>query len=778
MSRFARAAFCVMVLALYEATLSAVARGQGTVPTITATEPQAIAPGQTLDIKFRGGGLARPTQLWLNFPAEVRWPADLPGNGTNPALVTCRIKVASDLAPGIYGLRVATAEGISGLRLFAVDDLPTIAQNRPNQSPSQAQTVAPPVAVDGAIENLGRDYYRFKVAAGQRLSFEVLARRLGSPLDPMIRLLDSKGREVAYNDDAAGIGADSQLSFAFAQAGEYVLEVRDIRYQGGDKFHYRLRIGDFPLVSAAYPLGIQRGSSARVEFAGPDAPLAQPIPVNVGADSNVNWVNVAAKASGGKSSGLAVVSVGADVEILEIETDQDPGQAQRVELGANLNGRFERPGDSDRFVFSAKANQRFVFTGVTRTQGSPSDLFVRLLKGDGSEAAAADDSGPNDAAIDYTFPDDADYTLVVEDLHGRGGPQFVYRIAVEPFQEKFSLSASTDTINVPAGGLAMVTVTANRGKFKGPITLGLEDPPEGVQAMPTVIGPGANMAVLTIACTPQVPPGKIHFLRIVGSAQEGETRYRATASLVDALKGTLGGLPNPPQALLQSVALGVNPPPLFSLTSSAPEVVLGKDLSATVRIIAERTEGFDSEIALAVQPAGLFFALTPPGLPAGVTAEFKPIGAALNEAEVVFKANAQAQLGSFSVVLAGTGKSGEVTAIQPIPALTMTLRPPFSLKPEPVSATLKRGQTLPLKVAVERNPAYRGPIALTFQNLPKGVTAAEATIAEGQNEIEIVLSAADDVAVGKIENISIKGQGTAGKARLPADSPPFAVTVE
>ena len=61
---------------------------------------------------------------------------------------------------------------------------------------------------------------------------------------------------------------------------------------------------------------------------------------------------------------------------------------------------------------------------------------------------------------------------------------------------------------------------------------------------------------------------------------------------------------------------------------------------------------------------------------------------------------------------------------------------------------LAKGQTLKTKIAVDRNPAYAGPITLTFQNLPKGVTAAAAMIAAGQNEVEVELTAAADAAAG------------------------------
>lgn len=768
-ARVRRTVLICLFLGLALATAANVATAQA--PSIGSTFPQAAKPGETVDVKVRGGNLAGATQLWTSFTAEAVLPTDVAGNGTNAAEILYRIKLPADAPLGVQGIRVATPNGISNLKLFVVDDLPSVAQTRPNQTAAAAQPLTLPVAVDGNVDSLGRDYYKFTVAAGQRVSFEVLARRIGSPLDPMIRILDARGRELAYSDDAAGLGPDSQLSYTFKDAGEYLLEVRDIRFQGGATFQYRLRIGDYPCVTVPYPMGIKRGASASVNFAGTSVQGVQPVAFNVPTDAAVNWLTVGARSANGKSSGFALLSVGTQDEVLEAEPNNEQPQATRVGFGANINGRFDQPGDIDRFVFTAKGTQRFQFVGVTRSQGSPTDLYMRLLKPDGAEVALAEDAGPNEGVIDYTFPTDGDYTLIVEDLHRRGGPEFAYRIAVRPFEDKFQLSASADTLNIPQGGLAAITVTAVRGSFAGPIHLSIADAPEGVAATPTVIGPGRVAATMTVQCAAGVPAGKVHQLKIVGTSMLGATERKVFATLNDARKIAFSGLAWPPPSLSETVAIGVAPPALFALKTDAPEVIFGKDLSATVKVVATRGADFGEDIVLAVEPVK-------DGLPAGITAAVKPIAKGTNEIAITFAATAAAPLGEFSVVLLGTGKKGSATAVQPIPTLKLNLKAPFALKPNFAAGTLARGQTLKTKVVVERNPAYAGPITLAFQNLPKGVTAAAAMIPAGQNEVEIVLTAAADAAAGAVQNIVVQGEGMAGTAKLTAAAPNATLTVQ
>ena len=78
---------------------------------------------------------------------------------------------------------------------------------------------------------------------------EVYARRLDSPLDSVLKLTDSAGRQLAFNDDhedkAFGLithHADSWLRAALPSAGTYYLHLYDAQNQGGPEYAYRLRI--------------------------------------------------------------------------------------------------------------------------------------------------------------------------------------------------------------------------------------------------------------------------------------------------------------------------------------------------------------------------------------------------------------------------------------------------------------------------------------------------------------------------------------------------------
>lgn len=760
---------CLLFKVLALLAISGSAFGQ--VPTISGVSPQGIAPGSTVDVTLTGGGLNGVGALWHSFPADVSLAPDIEKNGQEAGKVVYRLAVPADVPVGIYGIRVANAQGASDLRLVAVDELPTVAQAAGNTTADKAQVLELPRAVDGAVAALTQNYYRFKVDAGQVVSFEVLARRLGSALDPMIRLLDANGRELAYSDDVPGLRADARLSYEFATAGEYLVEIRDIRYQGGGGHFYRLRVGDFPCVSVPYPMGVQRGTQATVTFAGEHTEGVDPVKLQVPTDSPSAWLNVGARRPGGLSSGFATLALSSNVEKTESEPNDELSKANRVELGESLNGRLEATGDTDLFIFAAKKGQQFTFTGITRRQGSPASLYMRLLNATGGQLVVKEDFGVSDAELTYSFPADGDYLLSVQDLHRRGGPEFAYRVVVNETQPGFGLVASSDTINIGAGGAALVTVTAARRSYNGPIAVTAVDLPAGVTSRPTVIGAGTTSVVLTLEAAADAAAGRVIPVHIVGNAKIGERDVTESASVADVHKAVFKGLPWPPEALAETVAIGIAPQPAITLHAAADEVVFGKNLSHSVKVTVNRQEGFDEAIALAVTPEKN-------GLPGGITAAVKPIGKGTNEIEVVFSANEKAPLGLYTAVLQGTIKQGKTTVVQPVPGIMLHLKAPFALTATPDAPKVARGADLKVNVAVDRNPALQVGVALTVENLPKGVTVEAATIAADQSSVELLLKVAADAQQGEAKNIVVNGESTVGDKKFSGAASGFAVVIE
>lgn len=734
-------------------------------PSIATTSPLGIQPGQAVDVTLNGGNLAGAQQLWSSFGGEAVLSPDVENNGQDAAKVVFRVTAPADAALGIHGIRVVTPGGVSSLRPLIIDDLPTIAEAGGNNALESAQAVTLPCAVDGRVDNLSRDFYRFEATTGQRISFEVFARRIGSPLDASMFLYDSAGRELAYNDDAEGLSSDCQMVYTFEIAGSYTLEVRDIRYAGGGNHVYRLRMGDFPCVNVPVPLAAQRGTSARIDFAGISVEDAVPAWIDVPADAATDWINVSTRRTGGAASAFTAVRLSGAEEYLEREPNNTPEQADRVTLGAGLNGRFEEPGDVDRFTFDATKGQRFVFTGETRQVGAPTDLMLRLYDATGKQVASADDNGTSEGLINYTFPADGRFTLAVHDLNRRGGSQFAYRIGVEPYQPGFTLSVAADAVNIPAGGVGTITVNAARQDYGGPIDVSLENLPEGVTAQPTRMGPGMNSVVLTVNAAAETAPGAFAPVTVVGTAKIGERDVRAVASMEGALRGQWSNATVIPGIIQDSTATAVAPAQPLRLRVEPAEVVFGRQLKATVRVIAERGEGVDQQIELKLNPEQN-------GIPGNVAAELKPIPAGQNEVEIAFTGNENAPLGPFTVVLSGTHAKDNANYTVFTPGIGLRLEAPLSLQATVPEPKLARSSELKVTVTIQRNPALSGAIKLTVGGLPTGVSAAEVVVPADQNSAEVTFTAAADAQQGAANDITITGTAAAnekltGAVKLP-----------
>ncbi len=152
-----------------------------------------------------------------------------------------------------------------------------IKEKEPNNLPPSAMPVKFPVNIRGKIEKSGElDFYSFSTRKGHEIVIEIFARRCGSPLDSLIRVIDHSGKILAWNDDApaANIGlethhADSFLKFKAPEDGKYYILVTDAQNHGGSKYFYQIKIGqpepDFALYIQPSAIEVRAGTSTAIK---------------------------------------------------------------------------------------------------------------------------------------------------------------------------------------------------------------------------------------------------------------------------------------------------------------------------------------------------------------------------------------------------------------------------------------------------------------------------------------------------------------------------------
>ena len=154
--------FLAVALAASVAVVPARAQPQPLKPNPAAPVLKPVAPhgaqrGTAIDLTLTGQNLAEPTGLWTDFPCKVAIPADN-NNGKDQAKLLVRLEVPKDAPMGFHAVRLATAKGLSNLRIFCVDDLPQVMQKPDNHTRETAQPR------DGAVRRRRPDRQR-----GQRL---------------------------------------------------------------------------------------------------------------------------------------------------------------------------------------------------------------------------------------------------------------------------------------------------------------------------------------------------------------------------------------------------------------------------------------------------------------------------------------------------------------------------------------------------------------------------------------------------------------------------------
>ena len=190
----------------------------GTFALPTAVIPAGGKPGEEIEFRFLG-----------DPSGEIKQKIKLPA-----------------VADPNFRLHCQTPDGISptGFKVRIVD-VPNAIEVANANAPATALVGAAPGAFNGAISAAGEtDYFKFAGKKGQVFDIHCYARRLGSPLDPVMHLnnwaSNAMGAYIVGNDDSAG--PDSYFRFSVGADGEYMLSLHDHLKKGGPDYFYRIEV--------------------------------------------------------------------------------------------------------------------------------------------------------------------------------------------------------------------------------------------------------------------------------------------------------------------------------------------------------------------------------------------------------------------------------------------------------------------------------------------------------------------------------------------------------
>ena len=544
-------------------------------PSLSGSSPRGLIAGKEVKLHLEGDQLQEPMKVWTSAAAQIH-EVTTAADGKSAEV---KITIDSTTPVGGMGIIVATVKGVSDPLTILVDDMESVRDQGGNHTAATAQGIRIPAAIDGRSDGAKSDFYSFTARAGQIVSVEVVAQRIGSKMDPVLRLLGPNLNEILQVDDDPGLGADCRLQLDCPQAGTFFIEVRDNTFQGGEA--YRLRVGDFPIIAAPIPLGGRLGSIASFTFAGRDAaqtpPMIVEIPNQVPAGS---WA-VSVRKAGGTNSAPVKLTTSELPEAVEAEPNDELGQATTVTTPCAVSGIFQCTGDADLYRFAAASGTPIRLTSSGRRFGSPAYVFMTLLDANGKVVTETKVTDSEELTLSFAPPSDGIYYLAARDLNRRGGAEFAYRIEFRTGPD-FSLSlkndaAATVKAHLPQGdGTFGLSIVADRQGYDGPITLGLAGSNTGFQLHGESIAAEKNETRLLLTVPPNSCEPDLQLLRLIGTATiEGRTvRRRVHTEAILRTKSPALLYPPAWQDGLIATATVAVATPLFEISSEQDHVAI------------------------------------------------------------------------------------------------------------------------------------------------------------------------------------------------------------
>src|SRR5262249_27762544 len=160
---------------------------------------------------------------------------------------------------------------------------------------------------------------------------------------------DAAGQVLAASDNGV-------LGYTCDRAGTYAVGVHDRDYRGGPGMHYRLHVGDIPVITAVFPLGLERGTEADIRLEGVHLGHARSVRVKAPADA----------APGSKPALPAPTPLGAPLNAKSVVVGESPeaaaaaGKPLTLPKPGTANGRIAQPGATQSWRFAAKKGERLI----------------------------------------------------------------------------------------------------------------------------------------------------------------------------------------------------------------------------------------------------------------------------------------------------------------------------------------------------------------------------------------------------------------------------------
>ena len=401
-----------------------------------------------------------------------------------------RIKIEITIAPnvpcGLYDLRLQNSRGVSNKLPFEVASYPNVLEGTAKSTlkkPNKVESL--PAVLCGQVTPGGIDYFRFSGSKGDKIVAAVKGRQLVPYIadavpgwfQPVMKIVDSRGREIAYSDDYYH-NVDPLIITTLPKDGDYTLMIHDAIYRGRQDFNYRIQLGVIPYVTGRYPAYGVVGKRVKqtLEGANLDATTAT-VKVKKEGYNNLTYTN-----DTGTSNGISFYAVPKGKKLI-----QSPQEGALLTMTSAIADSLTSKDKIKRYRLYVTAKEPVFVELIGRRNGSRIDAVMRLRNEYGQVLAEADDTEDPiqglmtfhaDPVLRYTPKVTGVLLLEVEDLHRGYGKDYHYLLQRHKQMPSFNAFVSPANISIPSGGTAAMRIDVE-GKLKRPAYLTIEGLPRG-----------------------------------------------------------------------------------------------------------------------------------------------------------------------------------------------------------------------------------------------------------------------------------------------------------
>lgn len=500
----------LFVASLYLAALGNLAAAPAA-PEINQVEPFVWQVGATNQITLDGKELANVRGLWTSRHGVLE------SGKVNAQVVEdgkqLKLSVATDSAEaaGPFAVRVITDGGVSAPVMAMLEKLPELAVDDGRITTGERGWFS------GSVKNAAGERFRVRLKRRQALALEVLAGRLGSKLDPVVRILDGRGKELKFVQDTPGAGVDCGLRFNALADGDYTIEIRDAKYGSGNDLKFHLRYGTAPgSLTVPWVVGMETWPNEQQTLAGfqeqlrqelANKPLTIAVPGNPDIRHGLDDIRLVAHA------GYLVAGFHSASDALPLE--------RTLNDFMSVNSFLTKPDEVHLYTLIIDHPGPRRFTAMSRRLGGERDPVMRVKDAAGKPLRTSH-LFQNEAVLNHDFKEPGNYLLEVWDAAGQHGDFGGYHIRIERDPADFELNTETDSLRIPAGGEGELNVTIDRDGYDGPVKFELAHGPEGVELADEVAKEKSKEAKFKVKLAASLTPGTTFPLKISGRRGEGE----------------------------------------------------------------------------------------------------------------------------------------------------------------------------------------------------------------------------------------------------------------